>query len=471
MRLSNIFAFFLVALAAAAAMAKDYEQVAPEDIFTGKQGRYGHLEYVGFFGSAMQHWDFTRELAPITNLTWVTTANTDLLISRLTEARDAGVQAVLSVQPFVFDSNYELRPDYLSSLIELQERIEAEQLNDTLAMIYPVDEPYHHANNSDSSDRESMYRDIMTVNADLEALFPGKPLGVIFNSREILRNDFRVPESYTWAGFDCYENMYDCKGDAFTLYYSTLLERLTAEQYMMAVPQTWIRYSDYERQPFEPSEIYEERLRLTIKQLKRRLRHHYELALAEPRIIAFIPFLWSLEPAPGKPDNSGFGADQFAENFPVGGSEFVDYLTRICSEIKTAGYKNPNVARRSTEFSLKRGPNKYQGGILDISTDGAVSAWSINWLLPHKALRMQVLLQRNGEHIYESTIMRSFILDRTLTPRGGNEPAAIGVHGYRHQLPPDLLAQLQGRSAVLKVRIYGDGKDKTFRTMKRKVFF
>ena len=84
---------------------------------------------------------------------------------------------------------------------------------------------------------------------------------------------------------------------------------------------------------------------------------------------------------------------------------------------------------------------------------------------------MQVLLQRSGEHIYESNIMRSFILDRTVPPTASNEPAAIGVHGYRHQLPAEILEQLQGKSAILKVRIYGDGSDKTFRTMKRKVFF
>lgn len=472
MRLVIVATVLTCIFASAGTLARDYEDVPPDYIFDTPERRYNHLEYVGFFGSAMQHWNFTEELAGITNITWVTNANMDIAIQRVREAQETGVEVVISVQPYVFDSNYELRPDYLDALVQLQQKLEMEDLTRTIAMVYPVDEPLLHAGSSSTTDRKRMYRDIDTVNDDLRELFPAIPIGVIFNNKEVMRNSFIVPESYDWVGFDCYENMFDCKKKAFTRYYRTLLERMTDEQQLIAVPQALVKDGDYEKKFYETPEAYQQRLHTMVKGLKKRLRHHYEVALSEPRFVAFIPFIWSLEAAPGRAENSGFGADQFTTKFPKGGEAFVNYLEQITQEIKTDDYQYPNISRRQTEASLYRPPNRYKGKIMDVSDDGLISAWGANWALPHKSLRMQVIVQRQGEEIYTSDIERSFILDRSLAPPATPDLPAIGVHGYRYTLPESLLRSLRGKSAVIRLRMYGDGATlENYREVKKKVFF
>ena len=112
---------------------------------------YAHLEYFGFYASAMGHWNFTRELAPFTNLTWIHVGTAEQpeqaaaeFVARTREARQAGVRAVLSVEPFLFANSkgYPRSDEAIENwLIELRARLEKEGLLDTVAMIYPQDEP------------------------------------------------------------------------------------------------------------------------------------------------------------------------------------------------------------------------------------------------------------------------------------------------------------------------------------------
>ena len=82
-------------------------------------GPYGHLEYFGFYASAMGHWNFTSELAPFTNLTWIHVGSVDdpdaaiaEMVLRMEQAREAGVAVTLSIEPFLFENaRGELRPE------------------------------------------------------------------------------------------------------------------------------------------------------------------------------------------------------------------------------------------------------------------------------------------------------------------------------------------------------------------------
>ena len=456
MRSSTVYIFLAFALLIPSAVARNYQGIPSEGLFDSRQKRYGHLEYVGFYGSAMRHWNFTEQLSDRTNLTWVEVGSIDTTVARIREAKQQGVKAVLSVQPFLFDAGYRVKSDYLYTLSRLQQLIENEGLTQHIAMIYPVDEPYLRAESSTLTNRERIYHELDTINGEIQTLFPGIPIGVIFNNKELLRKGFKIPPSYSWVGFDCYENLYDCKGKPFTDYYSTLLANMTPEQYLMAVPQAWARYRDYERENYEPRAFYEERIKAQAINQKRRLQQHYEIALSEPRFIAFIPFLWSLESAPGRPGNSGFGADKFPAMYPEGGQEFVDYLSKISREIKTASYSYPNLNLRQTEFSLYRPADKYDGEILAVSGNGLVSAWGVNWALPHKSLRMQLVVSLQGQEIYASSLRRSFVLDTELASRYSPDLPLMGVHGYRHRLPGEVRTQLEGKTARVELRIYGD---------------
>jgi hypothetical protein len=440
-----------------AVMARDYVGVPPERVYSDAEQRYSHLAYFGFYASAMRQWNFTEFLSPVTNITWLEMPKIDDVVTRVQEAADNNIQVALSVQPFIFDTSINLKPDYHQTLLELESRLAEEGLTEHIAMVYPIDEPFLRASNSDTTNRGKIYEQLLVVNDELGALFPEIPLGVIFNNKEVIRSEFRIPDGYGWIGFDCYENMYDCKGAPFTHYYSVLLKHMTEDQMLMAIPQTWVKYKDYEQQSWEPDVLYKERLRAMVKNLAKRLRHHYEITLSEPRFVAFIPFIWSFEPAPDKPQSAGFGADRFEAMFVRGGEDFLDVLLNIGELIKSDNYGYPNLSRSQTEFSLLRPPNRYAGDILDISETGVVSAWGWNKTLVHKSLRMRVVVYQNEEEIYRSGIRRSFILDDSLALKTTPGLPVVGVHGYRHRLPPDVLNEVTNNGADLTIRIYGDG--------------
>lgn len=456
MRKPLIWLATLLLTLAGPAMASSYQGVPADAIFKSKQQRYGHLKYMGFYASAMQHWNFTRELAPFTNLTWVDTANQEKILARVREARDVGVGVVLSVQPLVFDAEYRLRDDYLYRLSTLQQALLSAGLMDQVTMVYPVDEPYRHASKRASTTRDQIREAIIRVNQELNTLFPGKPLGVIFSHGEVLRDDFQIPESYDWIGFDCYHSLFDCDNRPQTDHYRKLLKRMTPEQSLMAVPQAWVRYDDYEEKSGESEAQHAARKARMAKQLRKRLQHHYEIALSEPRVIAFIPFLWSMEAAPGQPEHAGFGLGDFAARFPEGGDEFQRLMQDIGTQIITGSHRYPNLSRRQTESDRLRPRNDYQLRIMDVSDNGTISAWGFNRALPHKSLRMQVAIYHEGEQVYLSKRRRSFILDDFGIPGGPRPHNPIGIHGFRHTVPRDVLNPLTGETVVVEVRIFGD---------------
>ena len=146
-----LLAFLLLTGLVQAAQAQ-YDQLPAENAFRTEERRYGHLEYFGFYASAMGPWNFTETLAPFTNLTWIHLGSADApeeaiagFIDRIREARDSGVQAVLSIEPFLFlNPAGDPRPDeeIEDILVELRARLEFEDLLEAVAMIYPKDEPF-----------------------------------------------------------------------------------------------------------------------------------------------------------------------------------------------------------------------------------------------------------------------------------------------------------------------------------------
>jgi hypothetical protein len=451
-----VFLVFSLTLGAPLASAKHYRKVPPEQIFNDRESRYGHLKYVGFYASAMHHWNFTSDLAPLTNLTWVSTGNIDRIIQRMEEARSAGVKVVLDVKPFVFDADYRLQPDYLHRLSDIHQRLEYEGLADQLVMIYTVDEPYFRASRSAATNRDQMYLDVSLVNRDIKQLFPDTPVGVIFSRKEIFRDDFRIPEAYDWIGFNCYSSLFNCDRRPMTAYYGKLLAEMSPNQSLMAVPEAWVPYSAYERREYEPAQMYENRKRNMADKLYKRLQHHYEIALSEPRFVAFIPFLWSMEAAPGKPERVGFGVDRFDEMFPDGGQEFIDLLTDIGEQVKNGRLQYPGIRFKDTEKHLLRPPDYNEGRILEVSRDGWVSAWALNRALPHKSLRVQLVVYEGDNEVYRSGLKRTFIADNYLPIWKYFGVAAIGLHGYRHRLPEEIADAIRGSEVDIELRIFGD---------------
>ncbi len=212
----------LICARASAGVFAQYADWPEEDLFTSDDERYGHLEYFGFNASAMYNWNFTEDLAPFTNLTWIhvgsasdPTAATEQFIQRVGEARDAGVQATLSIEPFLFtERKGKLRPDVdiENFLVEFRARLELNELLDTVAMIYPMDEPFRvliDKRNPNFIEEyitgkvyDEIHEDLVHVNDLIKLAFPEKPTGVTLSGYKLHHKFFSIPENYDWVGLD-----------------------------------------------------------------------------------------------------------------------------------------------------------------------------------------------------------------------------------------------------------------------------
>jgi hypothetical protein len=438
-----------------------------ENSFRSPERRYDHLEYFGFYASAMGNWNFTEKLSPYTNLTWIhiaaanyPRAATRLIIQRLEQARDAGVQATLSLEPFLFmNERGHLRSDtdIENFLVELRAQIEHAGLLDTVAMVYPKDEPFRefirHRDPSFYSQYISgkVYQDIheslVHVNDLIKLVFPAKPIGVILSGLDLFHNFFSIPENYDWVGFDCYTNLFNgCDNRSFVQLYARLLKFMQPHQRLMAVPETWAQNKTFDR-PDWPEVLLS------------RLKHHYEIALNEPRFIAFIPFIWSFNSTGETP---GLGLNRFQGLFNDGvnnsGTVFVNSVKRIGRGIKQGKPGVPNMTYDQTEDTKDRPRSNIRGEIMSINSKAVLSAWAINNALPHKNLRVQVLIRdASGVLLHESRLERTFIRDSNLEQEEYIGRKTVGNHGYRYQLPAEVLDRFEGQWLKVELVVYADG--------------
>jgi len=444
-----------------------YATPSKEDLFRSPEKRYGHLEYFGFYASAMGNWNFTRQLSPFTNLTWIhinaanyPRAATRLILQRLEQARDAGVQATLSLEPFLFlNQRGDLRSDadIENFLIELRAQIENAGLLDTVAMIYPKDEPFRefvsHRNPSffnqyiSGDVYKDIHADLVHVNDLIRLVFPAKPIGVILSGLNLYHDFFSIPENYDWVGFDCYTNLFGgCDDRSFVQLYARLLKFMQPHQRLMAVPETWAQNKTFDR-PDWPDVLLS------------RLKQHYEIALNEPRFIAFIPFIWSFNSTAETP---GLGLNRIPGLFNDGesnsGTVFVNSVKRIGRRIKHGEAVFPNVAYEQTEDTKDRPRSNIRGEIISINSEGIVSAWAVNNALPHKNLRVQVLIRDSGGVLlHESRLERTFIRDINLEQKEYIGRKLVGTHGFRYQLPGEVLDRHDGERLKVELVVYADG--------------
>ena len=448
-------------------VAGQYSELPEEDIFRSDERRYSHLEYFGFYASAMDHWNFTEELAPYTNLTWIHFGSSDSqadaieeYTQRLKQARDAGVQATLSIDSLLFENEKgKPREDIAieDALVELRARLEFEGLIDTVAMIYPKDEPFrefvNHRNPGFYEQHVSgevyfeVHEVLTHVNSLIKRVFPDKPIGVILSGYSLHHDFFSIPENYDWVGFDCYKSLFKgCDDRSFVQHYAYLLEFMQPHQRLMAVPETWVSNNNLSRDDWPDV-------------LMARLKQHYEIALNEPRFVAFIPFIWSFD-ADG--DVPGLGLNRFPELFDDGlsnhGSTLVDYVTSIGLQIKHGETEYPNMAYAETEEHEDRPLSNVHGAVTSVTTNGLLSAWAFNNALPHKNLRVRVLVRdHSGKLIHKSKSERTFIKDPELSEATKIARQAIGLHGYRYQLPRELLLHHSGKRLTVELLTYADG--------------
>lgn len=264
------------------------------------------------------------------------------------------------------------------------------------------------------------------------------------------------------GGFDCYDNLFRACGDkSFVQAYRHLLDHMQAHQQLMAVPETWATNENLNT--FDWPRV-----------LNSRLLHHYEIALNEPRFVAFIPFLWSFDAEPATP---GLGLNRFAELFDLGlddaGSAFIEQVKDTGLQIKSGTPQYPNLAWDETETSRYRSASAIRGEIMSISRKGVISAWAVDEALPHKNLRVKVqVLDADGRTVHKTPMLRTNVDDTTLRLSGYFGKAFVGLHGFRYQLPDKIWrdSSLMGgalnsgansggsQGVQVDLLVYGDGE-------------
>lgn len=195
-----------------------------------------------------------------------------------------------------------------------------------------------------------------------------------------------------------------------------------------------------------------------------RLKHHYEIALNEPRFIAFIPFIWSFD---SNDETPGLGLNRFRGLFNDGvnnnGTVFVNSVKRIGLGIKQGKPGVPNMPYDRTEDTKDRPRSNIRVEIMSINPRGVLSAWAINNALPHKNLRVQVLIRdASGALLHESRPERTFIRDTRLEQEEYIGRKTVGSHGYRYQLPNDVLDRSEGQRLKVELVVYADGQPMEF---------
>lgn len=458
---------FLASAGWVASATPQYADIPVENTFRTDERRYGHLEYFGFYASAMGHWNFTRALAPFSNLTWIHIGSADApeaaveeFIVRVTEARDAGVMATLSIEPFLFlNAAGHPRPDeeILDFLVELRARLEFDGLMDTVAMIYPKDEPIREfVRNRDPNFveqyvtgevYEEIHADLVWVIDRIKLVFPEKPVGVILSGYSLHDRFFSIPENYDWVGFDCYTNLFEsCEGRSFVEHYARLLDFMQPHQRLMAVPEACAWDANLDRADWP-------------EVLLQRFRQHLEIALNEPRFIAVVPFIWSLDSGQNTPE---LGLGKFAEHYDNGvdngGETFLQYVLGTGVRIKNGQPEFPNMAWEETEDTPARPPDRIRSEIMSVTRRGLVSAWAFSDALPHKNLVVQTRVRDpRGKLIHVGMPERTFIHDPELRRPGRIGRPFVGLHGYRYLIPPEILHRHRGQTLKVELVTYADG--------------
>ncbi len=426
----------------------------------------GHVAYFGFYASAMGHWNHTAELAPFTNLTWVQVGHGDApvqcagdIVMRLREAREAGVQAVIGLESYLFSDVRGTRradADIEEFLVDLRARLEHEDLLESVAMLYPKDEPFREFRRHREPNfieqyvtgevYEDIHADLEHVNALVKSVFPGKPLGVILSGLELHHRFFAIPASYDWVGFDCYANLFDaCEDRSFIQLYGRLLSHMAPHQRLIAVPEAWALHEET-RQPGFPDT------------LSARLALHHEMVMAEPRFVAIIPFLWSFEAAENTP---GIGLDRFPEWFDDGadtaGSDLVAQVMNIGQDVKYGIARYPSLAWADTE-PASRPSGEIRGEIVRVDADGLVMVRALDSALPHKNLRVRLVVTGpDGDTLYKTRVTRTDLAWDIAVPDYPEDGLLIGTHVLQHRIPAQWLEPGPEGANTLHLMTYADG--------------
>lgn len=260
-----------------------------------------HLKYFGYYYSGFEEerngekLNYIEETKDHSNIIWINFSYEKYL----EEARSLNKKAVIDVAPFFFGDKLLPKPlnEAKMAFKEFWKGLGEKGLHDTIALVYPLDEPIMNLRNSqkmEASEANEIMDNIVTTIKDVLREYNQsfgiedeiKPVGVIYTVHSVVNSS--LSKEYDWYAFDCYESLYRCRGYTVFQLLSKLQGKMPREdQKLFLIPEAWRKTNG--KRPSFPNDI------------RHRLKLMYEIALNDPQIVAVIPFIWrSLE-------NDGFG--------------------------------------------------------------------------------------------------------------------------------------------------------------------
>lgn len=257
---------------------------------------YQGVEYFGYYCDACQTsgGDFIAETtAAGSNLVFIGSADLSDLATKLAEAKQRGVKAIVDVENLLFIplNGTELdqtSPDHwLTTWSSIAAIVNGGYL-DTVAAFYLHDEPY---SANWGPDRQPVSVTTMTTLAtQLKHDFPAIPVASIMDFYTARTTDAAHIAMLDWTGFDCYgtwsEGCYGVKIPDINAHFRPLLSR---QQRLMAVPHAWRAPGEAEGAARQETVI------------KENIDLWHQEVLSDAKYIAVLPFIWQSSPGQGVP--------------------------------------------------------------------------------------------------------------------------------------------------------------------------
>lgn len=266
----------------------------------------GHLKYFGFYASSAPAWGIerTQHIKDFSNVSWIAGLNTsafyDLyysgrrdpnlinqVLAPFEDARRAGLFVVATIDPFFFDGNFNLRPDYQNQWNLIASLISKYVYDGTIIGFYNLDEPYTATKLKVRAPGHrtpmSVYSDITTLSNTVKATFPSVPMMLNLTSPDVASARVKlVPATTDWVSFDVYDCWASCGGlGSYTQLYNRLERNLRPYQRTFLIPDTW-------------------KQRGTSGDTKIGLFNNYvKLAVARPRVVGIFNFIYQNLPQKG----------------------------------------------------------------------------------------------------------------------------------------------------------------------------
>jgi hypothetical protein len=182
------------------------------------------------------------------------------------------------------------------------------------------------------------------------------------------------------------------------------------------------------------------------------------MALSEPRFVAFVPFLWSVEGT----NTPALGLKRFPALYDEAGADaasgFFERGLSIGLEVKERRWRYPNLAWEDTESHPARPAPGIQGEILSIDGQGRIHGRALDRALPHKNLRVQIVVRdRDGRLLHKSKPRRTDLREDLAVPDWPEDGVLLGTHGYLYALPQKLLHRHAGERLRIVQRTLPDG--------------